>query len=189
MQIGVDAKEYGPNPHTKICHICGRQFGSKSLTIHQKKCTEKFQQSQTHLPKSERLPVPIAPMIDPNSAKTDNDAAFEYYLEHSRKECPNCSRKFAVDRLDIHLKSCTPGGFFARKNQERMDKSSLKDSPNSSIATLADRPIPDKKVKSDKNAQKLDNTSAKALYCTGCGTAFNQATDKFCGNCGKRHCF
>lgn len=183
MQIGVNAKEYGPNPYTKICHICGRQFGSQSIAIHQKQCAEKFRQNQAHLPKSQRLPLPKAPTIDPKSAKTDNDAAFETYLEHSRKECPNCSRKFAIDRLDIHLKSCVPGGFFARKNQERLDKSAQKDS---SIETLTDRPRSDKKKTSIKSESKPENQSAKTSYCTDCGTAFSQPADNFCGNCGKK---
>ena len=186
MQIRVNAKECGPNPYTKICHICGRQFGSQSLTIHQKHCAEKWNKDQAHLPKSQRLPLPPLPTIDPASTKSGNDAAFATYLEHSRKECPNCSRKFAIDRLEIHLRSCSPGGFFARKNQERMEKSPQKETLADSSDTLTDAGKTQAKKPEAKLPIANSGITINASYCTECGTAFNQPKDKFCGNCGKK---
>ena len=193
MQISVNSKESGPNPYTKICHICGRQFGSQSLAIHQKACAEKWHKDQSNLPKSKRLPLPPTPIIDQRSAKNDNDAAFEIYQEHSRKECPNCYRKFAIDRLEIHLKSCSPGGFFARKNQERLAKCSDKDETSDSLETLNDLCISNQTKSAvetqfpSKIHKPVKNTTPKsASYCTDCGTSFTQSTDNFCGNCGKK---
>ena len=32
-----------------VCYICGRQFGTKSLPIHEKACLKKFEQEQAQL--------------------------------------------------------------------------------------------------------------------------------------------
>ena len=44
-----------------MCYICGRDFGSKSITIHLPNCEKKFEAEQRKLPKSQRRPVPQRP--------------------------------------------------------------------------------------------------------------------------------
>lgn len=47
--------------------------------------------------------------------ETMNVQAFDNYMEQGRVSCPNCSRGFLQGRLEVHLRSCQPGGFFARQ--------------------------------------------------------------------------
>ncbi|KAL3901641.1 MAG: hypothetical protein SGCHY_000464 [Lobulomycetales sp.] len=129
-------KHIGLHPKLLLCHICGREFGTKSLPLHIPKCEEKWKLQQQSLPKKLRRPVPTAPTMaksDPNDERSIkgmtasqtliyNIQAQQSFTEESRKECPNCSRKFLEDRLEVHLRSCTPGGYFAKKSENRPSK-------------------------------------------------------------------
>ena len=44
------------------CYICGRDFGTKSITIHIPNCIKKWENEQKKLPKSQRRPPPSAPV-------------------------------------------------------------------------------------------------------------------------------
>ena len=44
------------------CYICGRDFGTKSITIHIPNCIKKWDNEQKKLPKSQRRPPPSAPV-------------------------------------------------------------------------------------------------------------------------------
>ncbi|KAG7157422.1 Zinc finger protein 474-like, partial [Homarus americanus] len=46
---------------TLVCFICGREFGSRSLPIHQPQCLEKWKRENERLPKNLRRPVPQEP--------------------------------------------------------------------------------------------------------------------------------
>ena len=56
------AKARTPAP-TVYCYICGRQFGSSSIGIHQPQCLKKWQTQNDKLPKAQRRPMPMAPEI------------------------------------------------------------------------------------------------------------------------------
>jgi len=45
-------------PRTVVCYICGREFGSKSLPIHEPQCLEKWKIENSKLPKERRRPLP-----------------------------------------------------------------------------------------------------------------------------------
>lgn len=45
-------------PKTVICYICGREFGTKSLPIHEPQCLEKWKIENNKLPKERRRPMP-----------------------------------------------------------------------------------------------------------------------------------
>ncbi|KAI8829188.1 hypothetical protein BJ741DRAFT_623726 [Chytriomyces cf. hyalinus JEL632] len=122
----VDSKP-GARCPSVTCYLCGREFGTASIGIHEPKCIERWEKTQAALPKDQRRPRPQKPQaISPSStAKSPaeleayNAAAQAAYLDTARAECQNCGRKFAQDRLEIHLRSCKPGGFFARKMEQR----------------------------------------------------------------------
>jgi ribosomal protein S27AE len=179
QSLQVDSKAPGLNPNSRVCYICGRLFGSASIGIHEKSCKEKFEKEQQHLPKSKRLSLPSRPTG--NTAQDYNDAAFASYMDQARAECPNCSRKFLADRLEIHLRSCTPDGFFARKSLKSQMPSL---SPVPSIKKT-DKPTTSGSIKSleAKSIPKIISTLDKK-FCTQCGKAFHSAADKFCGECG-----
>ncbi|KAI8909739.1 hypothetical protein EDD86DRAFT_144932 [Gorgonomyces haynaldii] len=113
MNLAVEPKAQGTNPNDRMCYICGRNFGTASIGIHEQKCIEKWHLEQSKFPKSQRKPLPQKPVIDqsiPRTAKEEaeqyNELANQTFLDQARDECPNCARKFLPDRLLVHLKSC-----------------------------------------------------------------------------------
>ncbi|KAJ3254976.1 hypothetical protein HK103_006678 [Boothiomyces macroporosus] len=119
--LTVAPKADGKNPFTIICYICGREYGSKSIDIHEKNCMEKWEKQQRELPKNLRTarpqkPVPLPGLPDKSQDKQAyNDAAFNEYANNSRVECEVCHRKFAPDSLVKHARACKPGGLFDKK--------------------------------------------------------------------------
>ncbi|OCT98514.1 zinc finger protein 474 isoform X2 [Xenopus laevis] len=95
-------------PKTLICYICGREFGTKSLPIHEPKCLEKWKIENDRLPKAQRRPVPQKPQLDLSKAtnrEEQNEAAWQSFKDQLLK-CSNCGRSFASDRLPVHQKGC-----------------------------------------------------------------------------------
>ena len=52
---------FAKRPKAIICYICGREYGTKSVTIHIKSCQKKWEIEQSQLPKKKRRPCPEAP--------------------------------------------------------------------------------------------------------------------------------
>ncbi|XP_060071157.1 zinc finger protein 474-like [Ylistrum balloti] len=97
-------------PRTVVCYICGREFGSKSLPIHEPQCMEKWKIENNKLPKERRRPMPRKPTTEdgaPLTREQMNDAAWEN-AKAQLIPCENCGRRFATDRLDVHQRSCKP---------------------------------------------------------------------------------
>uniref|UniRef100_H3A0S4 C2HC/C3H-type domain-containing protein n=1 Tax=Latimeria chalumnae TaxID=7897 RepID=H3A0S4_LATCH len=97
-------------PRTLVCYICGREFGSQSLSIHEPQCLEKWKIENNKLPKEFRRPLPQKPQIaqaGEASIEEQNKTAFQSF-ENQLIPCPNCNRTFAPDRLPIHQRSCKP---------------------------------------------------------------------------------
>lgn len=51
---------------TVVCYICGREFGSQSLSIHEPQCLKKWKIENEKLPKSQRRKTPVRPQILPS---------------------------------------------------------------------------------------------------------------------------
>ena len=85
---------HGKNPFLVICYICGREFGSKSIAIHEKSCRVKFNKTQESLPKTQQS-HPVKPTQNQSQQNQSqyNDMALQTYLESGRVECSNCARK------------------------------------------------------------------------------------------------
>ena len=112
-------------PPTVYCYICGRQFGSHSIDIHQPQCLKKWRDANDKLPKSKRRPEPKKPEVvkvgkillmkiyrinDLSGGLIDYEATNAAMYEASLAQlvkCEFCGRKFAPDRLHIHHQSCT----------------------------------------------------------------------------------
>ena len=100
---------------TVVCYICGREFGSKSISIHEPQCLKKWNNENQKLPHGQRRPPPVKPEILPaigNSGKVDNERFNELAWKAAQSnlvECDNCGRTFQPDRLQIHQRSCKPG--------------------------------------------------------------------------------
>lgn len=102
-------------PRTVVCYICGREFGSKSLSIHEPQCLKKWQVENDKLPKKQRRPPPQKPQGLPIIAAGGggryteewNQAAWQS-AQANLVPCENCGRTFAPDRLSVHQRSCSP---------------------------------------------------------------------------------
>lgn len=98
-----------------VCYMCGREFGSRSISIHQEQCILKWSNMKNSLPKEwhVRLPVPPMPQRDlpkdlsnPVELAEYNEEADGIYLKHSRIQCPDCNKLLTVDSIDHHLAIC-----------------------------------------------------------------------------------
>ncbi|KFQ46794.1 Zinc finger protein 474, partial [Nestor notabilis] len=98
-------------PPTVICYICGREYGTKSISIHEPQCLKKWHQDNDLLPKHLRRPEPKKPEVRPVQARgmydldSLNEAA-SISAQNQLVPCDICGRTFLPDRLIVHQKSC-----------------------------------------------------------------------------------
>ncbi|CAI4225465.1 unnamed protein product [Auanema sp. JU1783] len=97
---------------TVFCYICGRQFGSKSISIHEPQCLQKWQLENEKLPKSKRRALPVKPdvILASDGMTIDKEATNEVLWKNSQGlmvDCEHCGRRFKEDRLEVHQRSCT----------------------------------------------------------------------------------
>lgn len=71
MVGGIDVSPTKP-PGLVECYICHREFGSRSIGIHEPQCLEKWHQVNQKLPAKQRLPGPVNPA---NNVNTDNGSS------------------------------------------------------------------------------------------------------------------
>ncbi|XP_064390156.1 zinc finger protein 474-like [Halichondria panicea] len=122
-------------PPTKACYICGREFGSLSIAIHEPQCLKKWHAENRILPFSQRKPVPrkkehkpaIARALSrdtpeqlvsslPDNVYTDEGLTaklVERYYQNSYSQferelipCKRCGRTFAPERHKLHEPNC-----------------------------------------------------------------------------------
>ena len=99
-------------PKTIVCYICGREFGTASISIHEPQCLKKWKVQNNALPKHMRRPVPSKPDMLPSLTGNDNNDRERRNMlayESAKQQlvpCPNCKRTFQPDRLSVHLRSC-----------------------------------------------------------------------------------
>uniref|UniRef100_A0A8I3W8F8 Zinc finger protein 475 n=1 Tax=Callithrix jacchus TaxID=9483 RepID=A0A8I3W8F8_CALJA len=70
-------------PPTVVCYICGREYGTKSISIHEPQCLRKWHNENNLLPKELRRPVPKKPEVRTITAKQEKqfwDACLKYCL-------------------------------------------------------------------------------------------------------------
>ncbi|XP_034780433.2 zinc finger protein 474-like isoform X2 [Acipenser ruthenus] len=106
--ISSSSQKAQPKPRTLVCYICGREFGTLSLPIHEPKCLEKWKIENDKLSKNLRRPLPQKPQANQTGGATrekQNEAAYQSYKDQLLP-CSNCGRTFAPDRLLVHQKSC-----------------------------------------------------------------------------------
>ncbi|XP_023571104.1 zinc finger protein 474 isoform X1 [Octodon degus] len=100
-------------PGLRICYICGREFGSQSLAIHEPQCLEKWRIENSKLPKHLRRPEPSKSQPGSGSGTYSVQAANEAAFQSAQAQlvpCQSCGRTFLPDRLLAHQRSCRPKG-------------------------------------------------------------------------------
>ena len=84
-----------PAKKTVVCYICGREFGSQSVSIHEPQCLKKWQAENDRLPKSQRRKPPVKPEIFPSISGDGSDKgvllgeihhAYMLFYEHTHFE-------------------------------------------------------------------------------------------------------
>lgn len=102
-------------PRTVICYICGREYGTKSISIHEPQCLAKWNLENDGLPKQLRRRAPVKPTALPAISAAGsygldqlNEAAWQA-AQAALVPCDNCGRTFLPDRLLVHQRSCRPG--------------------------------------------------------------------------------
>ena len=121
-------------PPTMACYICGRDYGTKSLPIHEPQCLKKFNIQNDKLPINERLPLPrknrtsavarvllreeeqIATPSLPEGVYRNvvpDGGLVHQFFEHCYSEfekelipCKKCGRTFAPERHVLHEPNC-----------------------------------------------------------------------------------
>lgn len=105
-------------PGFRVCYICGREFGSKSIKIHEPSCLEKWEHENMKLPPKQRRKVPVRPDVvgEHNGAEPSAKSVEVYNIAAQRSAdaqllpCERCGRTFLPDRLPVHLRSCKGTG-------------------------------------------------------------------------------
>lgn len=96
-------------PKMYVCYLCGKEYGSKSISIHEAQCVKKFEDQQAALPREERKRVPSRPCLGESAASLEerNTMAKQAYEEQVMVACAGCGRTFnGQDRVDMHMKGC-----------------------------------------------------------------------------------
>lgn len=122
-------------PHKPVlCYICGRKYGSQSISIHEPQCLKKFNSQNDQLPIDERLPLPrrrgsvarvllreeeevmvarLPKKVFMDGKSEPKERLIQRYLESCYSEfekellpCKNCGRTFAAERLILHQPNC-----------------------------------------------------------------------------------
>ncbi|EKF33403.1 hypothetical protein MOQ_002730 [Trypanosoma cruzi marinkellei] len=126
-------------PNFLFCYLCGMQFGSASLRIHQPQCYLKKLIEWERMDPSKRGPRPVDPETHEKEMKERialggatgirgesgklkgseldrfNEVQIQDFNANMLVKCENCGRTFLPDRLEVHLRSCKPGAASASR--------------------------------------------------------------------------
>mmetsp|Transcript_2198 Transcript_2198/g.3463 ORF Transcript_2198/g.3463 Transcript_2198/m.3463 type:complete len:350 (+) Transcript_2198:46-1095(+) len=132
--FGEAPKKLAPGPKTRVCYVCGRQYGLHSFEIHLKQCKELWIAREAEKDPRERRPLPEDPALKLGLAMDSANDSFnggsagggaytpsakeleeinrlssEAYNTESLATCEYCGRSFLPEKLVIHNRSCTAG--------------------------------------------------------------------------------
>jgi hypothetical protein len=119
-------------PPAVVCYICGREYGTKSILIHEPQCLKRFETENRKLPVNERRPLPRKSIMHTAKAPQQHKEAtgatciveqcgnrevllataedyFQYCYQEWEKDlvpCKKCGRKFAPERHVKHAPRC-----------------------------------------------------------------------------------
>ncbi|XP_042871344.1 zinc finger protein 474-like isoform X6 [Penaeus japonicus] len=117
---------------TLVCYICGREFGSRSLAIHQPQCLEKWRRENEKLPRNLQRPEPELP---------EHELTHEEWNEYAWKTaqaqlvpCEWCGRTFFPERLEVHQRGCKPPPGAPKKSQRSSTRPDTSTNLNASMS-------------------------------------------------------
>eukprot|EP00435_Cladocopium_sp_Y103_P000888 s5144_g1.t1 len=104
----------GGKPQMLMCYLCGREFGTRSLPIHE---AQKPLAEQRPLPaRPERLNAILMGNAAADAANAADSEMYNNYDQDVLEKCQWCGRTFNPTAMKSHAKSCT---------QERADSSAI----------------------------------------------------------------
>lgn len=105
-------------PPSVVCYICGREYGTKSIAIHEPQCLKKWHAENDKLPLAKRRPEPKKPEPSADdltkiqgaangkySIDAFNEAAWQSAIQQL-VACGKCGRTFNADRVAKHESVC-----------------------------------------------------------------------------------
>ncbi|KAG5867486.1 hypothetical protein JTB14_037685 [Gonioctena quinquepunctata] len=104
LKIQNPPSRVGSAKRTLTCYLCGREFGSASLPLHEPKCFQKWERENASLPIHLQRKPPPKPDSSMNREEW-NKLAWEA-AQSTLLPCTNCGRTFYPDRLLVHQRSC-----------------------------------------------------------------------------------
>ncbi|KAM6364106.1 zinc finger protein 475 [Pluvialis apricaria] len=160
-------------PCFRVCYICGREFGSQSISIHEPQCLEKWRTENSQLPRHLRRAEPRKPEVLTGGSCTlaaENEAAY-HSAQAQLLPCGNCGRTFLPDRLIVHQKSCRGGS-----SGMALSSSSPCKGPSSVSGSASDDPSKTCQGKSGATPAVLDKAQVirrpPAVICYICGREY-----------------
>jgi hypothetical protein len=63
VESSPGGKGMGSKPKSVLCYICGKEFGTQSISIHQGQCEKRFEAQQELLPADQRKALPLRPQV------------------------------------------------------------------------------------------------------------------------------
>lgn len=177
-----------PKPVSVVCYICSREFGTKSISIHEPQCLEKWKVENSQLPKNLRRPMPKKP--EPLAAGGSKSYKLDDYNDMAYKSaqgnlipCENCGRTFLPDRLQVHQRSCRPGHVLNPLPHKKGDNT---ESVRPDTVTLSRSTVLDLKkigVMDTSQPVAVSKTVSDPLRCGSCKETLTKVC-KFCPFCG-----
>ncbi|XP_052132048.1 zinc finger protein 474-like, partial [Frankliniella occidentalis] len=92
-------------PRIVTCFVCGREFGTASLPLHEPQCIQRWTLQNTKLPPQWQRSLPEKP-VGPITIDDWNKFAWDSSKRADSVQCPNCLRRFCPDRINSHERVC-----------------------------------------------------------------------------------
>ncbi|XP_075215838.1 uncharacterized protein LOC142321552 isoform X2 [Lycorma delicatula] len=109
-KTSITSQHAPPRRRMAICYICGREFGSASIRIHEPQCMKKWKVENEKLPPEQRRSEPKKPkVIYTTDGQVDIEATDEAFWQSHLVQlvpCGKCGRTFNPDRVGVHEKAC-----------------------------------------------------------------------------------
>ncbi|KAM9261999.1 LOW QUALITY PROTEIN: zinc finger protein 474-like [Morus bassanus] len=163
-------------PCFRVCYICGREFGSQSISIHEPQCLEKWRIENNQLPRHLRRAEPRKPEVLTGGSRTltaENEVSY-HGAQAQLLPCGNCGQTFLPDCLIVHQKRCRGGSSGVEMSNSSACKSSK--GPCSASGSASDDPSKTCQGKSKAAPAVLDKAQMirwpPAVICYICGREY-----------------
>ena len=104
-------------PRFVTCYICGRDFGSASIAIHEPQCMKKWEAEMDALPPEQRRPRPVRPSVSEGASLEERNEAAQQSHEAVLSPCPHCGRTFNEQAAERHIARCSQLGHGKRNTR------------------------------------------------------------------------